>query len=58
MTATQFLSLHEDHFHRNRMVVGFTSIFVISAHYHQHCEYDSCPWQGVLDTTLCDRVCQ
>jgi len=22
------------------------------------CEFDSHPWQDVLDTTLCDRVCQ
>jgi hypothetical protein len=22
------------------------------------CEFESCSWRGVLDTTLCDKVCQ
>jgi len=22
------------------------------------CEVESCSWRGVLDTTLCDKVCQ
>jgi hypothetical protein len=25
---------------------------------HQSCEFKFCSWQGVLDTTLCDKVCQ
>ena len=33
---------------RDRMAVGSTTT----------CEFESCSWQGVLDTTLCDRVCQ
>ena len=24
---------------------------------HENCEFESCPWQGVLHTTLCDKVC-
>ena len=37
---------------RDRMVVGFTTACAISA-YHQPRS-----WWGVLDTTLCDKVCQ
>jgi hypothetical protein len=22
------------------------------------CEFESCSWRGVLDTTVCDKVCQ
>jgi hypothetical protein len=36
---------------RDRMVVEFT----ISAY---HCEFEPRSWRGVLDTTLCDKVCQ
>jgi len=38
------------------MVVRFTC--VISTYHHQSCEFESCSWQDVLDTTLCDKVCQ
>ena len=31
---------------------------VISAHHHLRCEFESHPWRGVLDTTLCDKTCQ
>jgi hypothetical protein len=30
----------------------------ISAYHNQSCEFEPCSWQGVLDTTLCDKVCQ
>jgi len=43
---------------RNRMVVGFTTTYAISAYHHWSCEFDSRSWRGVLDTTLCDKVCQ
>jgi hypothetical protein len=33
---------------RDRMVVGFTTC----------CEFKPRSWRGVLDTTLCDKVCQ
>ena len=38
--------------HRGRMVVGFTTICAISAYHHKR------SWRDVLDTTLCDKVCQ
>ena len=39
------------------MVVGFTTTHAISA-YHHCCEFEPRPWQGVLDTTIYDKVCQ
>ena len=41
--------------HRDRMVVGFT--YAIGAYHHYHWELKSCSWRGVLDSTLCDKVC-
>jgi len=41
---------------RDSMIAGYTSTCVISAYHHWSCEFES--WQGVLDTTLCDKVCQ
>jgi hypothetical protein len=43
---------------RDRMVVGFTTNCTISANHHWSCEFEPCSWVGVLDTTLCDNVCQ
>ena len=43
---------------RDRMVVEFTSTCAIGAIHHQRCEFKSHSWRGVLDTTLCDKVCQ
>ena len=43
---------------RDRTVGGFTTTCAISAYRHQHCEFEPHSWQGVLDTTLCDKVCQ
>jgi hypothetical protein len=43
---------------RYRMVVGFTTTYAISTYHHKRCEFESCTWQGVLDTTLCDKVCR
>ena len=40
------------------MVVGFTTACAISAYHHWSCESESHSWWGVLDTTLCDKVCQ
>ena len=42
---------------RGRMVVQFTTTYVISACHHQCCELESRLWQGVLDKILCDKVC-
>jgi hypothetical protein len=44
---------------RDRMVVGFTTTYSISAYHHYRCEFETRSWRrGVLDTTLCDKVCQ
>jgi len=40
---------------RGRMVVGFTTSYAIGAYHHYSCEFEPCSWQGVLDTTLCDK---
>jgi hypothetical protein len=39
---------------RDHMVV----VCVISAYHHWSCGFESHSWWGVLDTTLCDKVCQ
>ena len=39
----------------DRMVVGFTTTYAISANHHQRCEFESRPWRSVTDTTLCDK---
>jgi hypothetical protein len=39
-------------------VVGFMTTSIISAYHHESCEFESCSWRGVLNTTLCDKVCQ
>jgi hypothetical protein len=43
---------------RDRMVVGFTTTCAISAYHHLRCEREPRSWQGVFDTTLCDKVYQ
>ena len=30
----------------------------ISSYYYQNCEFEFRSWRGVLDTILCDKVCQ
>ena len=40
---------------RDCMVVGST---ITSAYHHYNCEFEPRSWRGVLDTTLCDKVCQ
>jgi len=42
----------------DRMVVGFITTYAISAYHHKCCECESRSWRSVLDTTLCDKVCQ
>jgi hypothetical protein len=43
---------------RDRMVVGFTTICAIRAYHPWICEFLPSSWRCVLDTTLCDKVCQ
>jgi hypothetical protein len=41
------------------MVFGFTTTYAISVYHHRSCEeFESRLWRGVLDTTLCDKVCK
>jgi hypothetical protein len=42
----------------DRMVVGFTTTCAISAYHYECREFASRLWRGVLDTTLCDKVCR
>jgi hypothetical protein len=43
----------------DRMVVGFITTYAISSYHHKGCcEFESRSLWGVLDTTLCDKVCQ
>jgi len=42
----------------DRMVVGFTTTCATSAYHHSSCEFESCSWRGVHDTTLCNKVYQ
>ena len=44
---------------RDRIVVGFITTYAIGAYHQYRCEFEPrCSWRGVLDTTLCDKVCQ
>jgi len=43
---------------RDRMVVRFTTTFTISVYHHSRCALESRPWRGILDTTLCYKICQ
>ena len=54
---SNFIMGHRGH---DRMVVGFTITYAISAYHHKCCnfEYRIPLRRGVLDTTLCDKVCQ
>ena len=43
---------------RIRMLVGLRTTYATSAYHHLCCEFESRSCQGILDTTLCDKVCQ
>ena len=43
---------------RDHMVVGFTTTRAISVYHHLSCEFEYCARRGILDTPLCDKVCQ
>jgi hypothetical protein len=40
------------------VAVGFTTTYSISAYRNWSCEFESDSWRSVLNTTLCDKVCQ
>ena len=42
----------------DRIVVGFITTYAMNAYHHSSCEVESLSWRSVLDTTLCDKVCQ
>ena len=43
---------------RDRMEVGFTTTYAVSAYHDLRYEFELHSWRGVPDTTLCDKVCQ
>ena len=43
---------------RDRMVGGFSTTCAISAYHQQCCQFKTLSWRDVLDTILCDKVCQ
>ena len=43
---------------RDCMVVELTTACLISVYHHLTFEFESFPCQNVLDTTLCDKMCQ
>jgi len=43
---------------RDSMRAGLTKTLVVSVYYHLCCDFESHLWRSVLDTTLCDKVCQ
>ena len=57
MSMTSDNSTRGNHGH-DRMVVGFTTTCAISTYHHQGCELESRSWPGVINTTICDNVCQ
>jgi hypothetical protein len=42
---------------RDRMVVGFTTTYAISAYYHYHCEFESRSG-GCTRYNVSDKICQ
>ena len=52
------LDVIRGHHGHDRMIIGFTITYAISAYHQSCCEFKSRSRRGVLDTTLCDKVCQ
>ena len=40
------------------LLVGFTTAYAISAYHSKRGEFECRSWRDILDTTLCDKVCQ
>jgi hypothetical protein len=47
-----------DHRGRDRIVIGFTTTYATIAYHHLSCEFKHRSWRGLLDTRLCDQICQ
>ena len=58
MLSVQILSKIWGCRNHDRMVVGFITTCASSAYQHSSCEFESCSWRSLLDTILCDKVCQ
>jgi hypothetical protein len=43
---------------RVRMMDEITTTYALSAYHHLRCEFETRSWQGVLNTTLCDKSYQ
>ena len=55
--SNQIIFATRDRRGRDGMVVGFITTYAISAYHHISCEFEPRSWRGVLDTTLCDKIC-
>jgi hypothetical protein len=42
----------------DHMVIGSTITYAICVYHHFSCVSEPLSWRGVLDTTLCDKICQ
>ena len=51
-------AMYMDRCGRDRKVVGFTTLYAISAYHHKSCEFEPLSWLGALHTTLSDKVFQ
>ena len=56
--TVNFITDKGDRRGRDRMIVGFTTIYAISAYHYYSCEFESHLWKCLLNTTLCDKMCQ
>ena len=57
-TIMKHVFVSEGHHGFDWIAVGFTSTYEISAYLHFSCEIDFHPWSGVINKTLCDKVCK
>ena len=60
LLIVQIIFNHKDNSDSDRMVVVFTTDGAISAYRlsPKKCEFESCSWRDLVDTTLCDEVYQ
>jgi hypothetical protein len=53
----QVLFVAGGHHGHDGSAVGFTTTYAINAYHHYSCEFESCSWWGVIDTS-CDKICK
>jgi hypothetical protein len=56
--AYELWNINSTHLGHDRMVVALTTTCAISAYHHIRCRFESHTLRGVLDTILCDTICQ